>query len=248
MKKINRVGEKKLNNQGLEMEIIDYNTCEDITIKISKYNEIIHCKYRNFNSGQVASKYYPSVYGKGFLGNSVSKENGVFKKSYTTWRNMIKRCYSDKFQKKMPSYIGCEVCEEWLSYEIFEKWYNENYYEVESRKMNLDKDILFKNNKVYSPKRCVFVPDLINTLFTKSNTSRGNYPIGVYKNFNKYRAIIEINGKKESIGTYDTVEEAFNVYKTAKEKYIKEVADMYKNYIPEKLYNAMYNYEVEIDD
>ena len=38
------------------------------------------------------------------------------------------------------------------------------------------------------------------------------------------------------------------MYKQFKENYIKQVADEYKDLIPEKLYNAMYEYEVEIED
>lgn len=49
-------------------------------------------------------------------------------------------------------------------------------------------------------------------------------------------------------GSYETPEEAFDVYKTAKEKYIKDLADSYKAKIPEKLYRAMYNYKIEIED
>ena len=33
-----------------------------------------------------------------------------------------------------------------------------------------------------------------------------------------------------------------------KEDYIKQVADEYKPYIPKELYDAMYKYEVEIND
>lgn len=43
-------------------------------------------------------------------------------------------------------------------------------------------------------------------------------------------------------------EEAFYKYKEAKELYIKEVADKWKNQIPEKVHNALYNYVVEITD
>jgi len=50
------------------------------------------------------------------------------------------------------------------------------------------------------------------------------------------------------IGTYDTEEEAFINYKIVKELYIKGVAYHYKNRIPEKLYNAMLNWEIEKDD
>jgi hypothetical protein len=47
---------------------------------------------------------------------------------------------------------------------------------------------------------------------------------------------------------YDTPEEAFHAYKTAKEAYIKQVADEYKDKIPKKLYDALYAYTIEITD
>ena len=116
--------------------------------------------------------------------------------------------------------------------------------------MNLDKDILIKGNKVYGPDTCIFVPQDINKLFTKRNNNRGNYPIGVSynKQQKKYKSYCNTNSKQNFLGYYDTPEEAFTIYKQFKENYIKQVADEYKNHIPEKLYNAMYEYEVEIDD
>ena len=124
--------------------------------------------------------------------------------------------------------------------------------------MNLDKDILKKGNKIYSPDTCVYTPQKINTLFIKSDALRGDFPIGVTRNGKKgYSATCYahsgINDKMENkvgeyLGTFRTPEEAFYAYKTFKEVYIKQIAEEYKPYIPEKLYNAMYNYEVEITD
>ena len=121
--------------------------------------------------------------------------------------------------------------------------------------MHLDKDILVKHNKIYSPETCIFVPQTINSLFAKNNKNRGESVIGssLTKN-DKYQVncwlINPKTGKTESkyLGTYDTELEAFEVYKYYKEKNIKQVADYYKDEIPERLYNAMYNYEVEMDD
>ena len=45
----------------------------------------------------------------------------------------------------------------------------------------LDKDILVKGNKIYSPDTCCFVPKEVNTVFTKRQSKRGDYPIGVIK-------------------------------------------------------------------
>lgn len=55
---------------------------------------------------------------------------------------------------------------------------------------------------------------------------------------------------KKYLGRFplDQVEEAFLTYKRFKENYIKQVADEYKNLIPDKVYQALYNYKVEITD
>ena len=51
-----------------------------------------------------------------------------------------------------------------------------------------------------------------------------------------------------NLGYFETPKEAFKSYKTFKEQYIKQVADEYKDKIPKKLYEAMYNWKVEITD
>ena len=90
---------------------------------------------------------------------------------------------------------------------------------------------------------------MVNKLFVKSNKTRGEYPIGVSKHGDKFVAhLSKGNGKVITLGTYDTPEEAFFAYKKAKEAYIKEVAEEYKGKIPYRLYEALMNYEVEIDD
>ena len=54
--------------------------------------------------------------------------------------------------------------------------------------------------------------------------------------------------RRKTLGYSDSIEELFNKYKQAKEENIKRIADFYKDKIPKKLYDAMYNYEVEITD
>ena len=134
------------------------------------------------------------------------------------------------------------------------EWIEENYYKVPGEVMCLDKDILYKGNKIYSRDTCIFVPQRINTLFVKNDNDRGDNPIGVSDlPSGNYR--VDCNngyGKLIKLGVYSTKEEAFQVYKQYKEKVIKETIDSYKGKIPEPFYSrlkeAMYNYEVEIDD
>lgn len=163
---------------------------------------------------------------------------------------MLRRCYSDKYKKQFPTYKTCIACDEWLNFQNFAEWYNQNFYTVKNENMHLDKDILVKGNKIYSPETCIFVPSRINKLFIKGDNFRGKYPIGVtYKSdINKFIARCNTLDKRKNLGVFSTEEEAFNKYKTFKEKYIKQVADEYKDYIPDKLYKALYKYEVSIAD
>lgn len=42
--------------------------------------------------------------------------------------------------------------------------------------------------------------------------------------------------------------ETFEVYKTTKEKEIKKVLELYKEYLPIDVYEAVLNYKVEFND
>lgn len=187
------------------------------------------------------------IFGVGY--NSKGKyrayENGKRTKCYDAWHNMMRRCYSPKFHEKQPTYIGCEVVEKWHDYQVFAEWYHNNYYEVGNEVMCLDKDILVKGNKIYSPDDCVFAPNNINMLFVKRQRQRGDLPIGVHECKNGYIAqCADGSGKQIPLGTFDTPHEAFLMYKLNKELLIQGVANEYKNRIPTKLYNALMEYEV----
>ena len=120
--------------------------------------------------------------------------------------------------------------------------------------MQLDKDILCKGNKIYSRDTCIFVPQRINLLFTKSDKARGDNPIGASPTpaGNYMVRCRDGYGKMDYLGTYPTKEEAFRVYKNYKENLIKRTIDSYEGKIPKPHYSrlktAMYNYEVEMDD
>ena len=254
---INRIGEREVMKCGEEAEVIEYRKYDDITVRFINTGEIIKSQYCNFKNKSIKSHFTPTVYGVGVIGlENTRDKNGDKLKSYESWKHILERCYDEKEQKKHPTYKGCMVCDEWLFYPNFKKWYEENYYEIEGQKMNLDKDILIKGNKIYSPETCVFVPQNINKLFLKRQNDRGDLPIGViwHKRDKEYQAQCNIfdvkNGKckKKHLGCYSTPQEAFQVYKEFKENYIRQVAEYYKDCIPQKLYKAMYKYEVHIND
>lgn len=249
---MSRIGEKIIDNYGVEMEIIEYINCKKIKVRFNdEHRAIINTRYDCFIDKRIKNPYRKSFQGVGYIG--MGKYSSKDTKIMNCWSNMLKRCYKEN--GKDITYEDCYVCKEWHNFQNFAKWYEENYYEVDGKPTFLDKDILYKGNKIYSPETCVFVPRLINNLFTKRQNECGLYPIGVepYKNTNKFISIISethryTKTKRTHLGIRDTVEEVFYLYKIYKEKLIKDIADEYKNDIPKKLYYALYNYKVEITD
>ena len=202
------------------------------------------------NTGNVR-KRSDSVYGVGINDYKGSVKCGfIHLRSYNVWVEMLKRCYNDAYKSKNETYRYCYVCDDWLRFSVFKTWFDENYIEG----YQLDKDILVKGNKIYSPDTCCFVPKKINSFICKSDKKRGKTPIGVsireYANRLKYFSYVTINGKRQHLGVFDTPEEAFYAYKEAKEAYIKEVAQEYYDAgkITKRVYDALMNYKVEITD
>ena len=268
MQKIDRTGEVGVSNEGCVVKIVEYNNNYDVIIEFQDEHKYrVHTQYSNFKKGKCKNPFYPSVYGYGYLG--VDKEGNVPKVSefkdgknvhtweYDRWQKMLQRCFDNKYKEKCPTYKDVTCCKRWLCFvnfledlEILKQEYSWN----ENEKLNLDKDILHKGNKIYSLENCVLVPDYINSLFIKRDAKRGEYPIGVCynKGAKKYQAFCNINGKQISLGLYNTPEEAFNAYKQAKENEIKRIVNdcVSKGFITKdsRLYKAMINYQVKIDD
>jgi len=250
--KNHRIGETNKNIFGQKIIIIEYINARDITAQFEDGFKV-QTTYQLFNKGYVKNPNYRSVYNVGYfgIGKYKAKINSKDTPEYKTWLAMMGRCYNLHTHSKNPTYIDCTVCEEWHNFQNFAKWYEDNYYEIEGELMCLDKDILIKGNRIYSPDNCVFVPKNINLLFTKSNIVRGDYPIGVdfVKTSNKYRArCLDGFGKSIYLGLYLNPFDAFIAYKKHKEKTIKSIAKLYEDKIPKKLYFALYNYIVEITD
>jgi hypothetical protein len=248
IKNKNRVGEKHITNEGYEIEIIEYFGAKNCTIKFN-YNNYIKYKvaYSDLEKKWVKNPFHPSVHNVGYIGIK-EKSNISSSPSYNKWKSMLERCYNEKALEKHPTYREVTVCEEWHNFQNFTKWYDNNLKPWMDKSWHLDKDLLVKGNKIYSPDTCVFIPQEINKLFLNSINYRGAHPKGVWKNGEKYCAEVIGSKIKERLGTFDTPEIAFGAYKKAKEKIIKIIADNWKNKITPQTYRALYNYQVEITD
>ena len=162
---------------------------------------------------------------------------------YRKWIHMLERCYDQKLHNKFPTYVGCSVCKDWKSFSTFKSWMETQNWEGK----HLDKDLLIKGNKTYSPNTCVFLDARINTFLTESGAGRGRFPIGVSleRESGKYVAqcwSIEL-GKNKKIGRFKTPEEAHKAWLAFKleqaytlaaqqtdERVSKALIERYENY------------------
>lgn len=249
--------EERYNNQGSLMKIIKCIDNKNIIVEFQdEYGFRTHNIYGNFKRGSIKNPFHPSIYGVGVIGNKYPRSiNCKMTKEYDTWIHILQRCFDDELKKRQPSYKDKECCEEWLYYPNFyewlhgqpnfDKWYN-------GKRWAIDKDILIKGNKVYSPEACCLIPQNVNCLFLKREAERGKYPIGVHCTEDGFMARCRnpFMDKAEDLGCYSTPEKAFYAYKIYKEDIIKQVAqeEYAKCNITKRCYDAMMKYEVEIDD
>lgn len=109
---------------------------------------------------------------------------------YRTWANMLERCYSDKFHVRQSTYIGCEVCDEWLTFSNFKRWMMVQDWQGKQ----LDKDIRVKGNKIYSPNTCLFVTKAENTIEARAKHYSFISPSGEVVNIYNLNEFCRNNG------------------------------------------------------
>lgn len=193
----NRTGERHLNNEGYWMTIIEYIKAINCTIQFDDGTTLYNKYYNDIIRGLIRNPNHVTMYDRGYIGVGKYKsiENGKNSKSYTAWANMFQRCYDENYHIKKPTYIGCSVVEEWYNFQVFAKWFEENFNHEVTDRLVLDKDILVRGNKIYSPETCCFVPYEINNKFTSRCAVKDFKEVAdKYKNqiaYRTYKALID---------------------------------------------------------
>ena len=238
----------KTNNYG-DVVVLEYNNVRDVTIKFLNTGNIRKTATSELRKGEIRDNSLPTTCGFGYIDIEGASIGRNMTKEYSLWNAMINRCYNENLRFKHESYKDCHVSEEWRYLSNFKDWCN-NQKGFYQDGWHLDKDILVKGNKVYAPETCCFVPKEINSVLTNSRRGRGAYPLGVsyHKRIGKYVSQISKNGEVIHLGTYDTPEEAFYAYKPVKEAHIKSLAEKWKGKIDSRVYEALMNWEISIDD
>lgn len=242
------------NNSGCQFKVVDYVKGVGVIVQFLGTGYKTTAQLGNVLRGSVRDRLKPSVCGVGVVGIEVTRIDGKQTKEYELWNSMLTRCYNIKIKQNIPTYKHCEVSENFKYFTNFKEWCNNqvgfNYKDDKGNSFQLDKDILVKGNKIYSEDTCCFVPCEINNLFTKSNSVRGTYTIGVsrHEQTGKFHARVNISGEMTHLGLFETEIEAFTVYKQVKEAYIKHLAEKWKASLDVRVYNSLIEYNVEITD
>lgn len=251
-----KVGDRFKNKTGDWGEVLEYVSSEKVFIKFDNTESEKWVSSGNLRKGAFKDNHRPNVCGVGFYGTGdyKAKINGRDTPAYTRWIKMIHRCHNLKVKSNRPSYEDATVCDEWLNFQNYAKWFYNHPYLNETSVV--DKDLKVKGNKLYSPETCLVIPYQINDALTLSGKARGNYPVGVIKRSDRknkpYGASLTktIDGVKKSshLGYFQTPEEAFLVYKTEKELYIKSLAERFKDVLDPIAYNALLTYTISEED
>ena len=181
----------------------------------------------------------PTIYDHGIndlkgtvVDGKVSNSNSMY---YQRWREMLKRCYSEKSLVKSPTYKGVTVFPAWHYFSVFRAWMSahDGYHEGNE----LDKDLLVFGNKIYNPETCLFVPKAINSLL--SNTIQkptDKFAPGVLFGDGMFFAAL----KTSTEGPFGTHDEAQECYREWKGRYIiKKAATLGNDQYNEPLRDAL---------
>ena len=160
---------------------------------------------------------------------NVGKLGGKHTLEYNLWSAMMQR-----ITKGQGNYTQVTCDDRFKDFGYFHEWCQEQvgFREVDNKGklFSLDKDILSKGFGVYSPETCVFVPRVLNNLFTRTcrDLPRGVYERELKKPSSKrYSSSISKGGRHVYLGDFHSIEEAKEAYDAARKDYLLELYEAY---------------------
>ncbi len=235
-------GQTFVNSDGCRGEVVEYTNPHNVSVK---WGDGIITNNHHAASVKLGAVYYPNartLSGVGYFGigkyksDKCGRTGNYDKNVFRKWSHMISRCYNEEEQKKpsCKAYIGVRVCEDWHNFQNFAGW-AEEYLDKIHKGFELDKDLM-GTGKEYSPDNCRFIPTLINGFLSDQYSSKKeDLPEGVNiikpKTLNSkigYVARCHIEGRRKYLGFFNTPREAGEVYKEAKEREGRRLAEVFK--------------------
>lgn len=234
-------GQKFTTKQGCVCTVVKYESSTSVHVSFDDGYEKVTTASQ-LRDGSVKNPYYPSVLGVGYTGEGdfVARAAGKTTNEYSLWHGILLRCYYEGERSIHKAYKDVVVCDEWLNFQNFATWCQDQVG-FNSDKWEIDKDVLVRGNKVYSPTTCCFLPQEINRLFSGILGSCYGYSI---RENGTYRVRCTVDGKEFTIGHFTCKDKAFMAYKSAKEGEIKRLANKWKNEIDPRAYSALMAFEI----
>lgn len=141
-----------INNQGVSLKVLKLyrkgNSLKaDVQFTKTKYTKTV--QFHHLKDGKARDPYAPSKFGKAYLG--VPGKYDL--EDYKRWENLLQRVYDPI---NYPTYTDVTVCERWHCFEFFltDLRQMDNYGKPN---MHLDKDLLHKECRLYSPENCQLI-------------------------------------------------------------------------------------------
>jgi hypothetical protein len=220
------IGYKFITKDGYEVEVIEFVKGNYYKVMFTDFIDVIKTvPIKSIKEKSVKNPYHPNTFGVGYLGVGDYSTTYKDKKIYILWNSIIRRSYSEVCKKHSPTYKNVTVCDEWLNFQNFAKWYEDNYpHHIQDIKFHLDKDVLQLRvkNKIYSPNTCIFLPHNVNMFLTNKKSNNTSGIIGV--TFNKSNGDWTVTGND-----FNTNKRVLLKTTKAKEK-IFEFSEIYKNF------------------
>lgn len=143
---------------------------------------------------------------------------------YLNWKEMLKRCYYQKYHAHHSSYIRCTVITDWKNASNFVNWMRTQDWSGKQ----LDKDLLVMGNRLYGPETCVFLSPDVNIFLSTRRAARGQYMIGASINRGLFAASCRdpFKGVQQTLGTFKTEIEAHLAWQAKKHEHALTYAEM----------------------
>lgn len=227
------------------LEYIDQNS---VIVKFQATGGVRQTTTESILKGNVLDYERPSVFGVGIVPEQYRGQGTLSSmKSYKVWTNMLKRCYSQNDRDTYHTYNNCMVSARFLRFDNFDAWCSQQIG-FGSKGFELDKDLLSGANKIYSEDTCCFLPKEINSCLRGFKSKSIKTGVQYHTRDKIYQTKGFVEGEYVHLGSFKTEDEAFLVYKSFKEEYIRSLANKWKDQIDPRVYEALMNWEVSIDD
>ncbi len=226
-----------------ECEVISYENARNVRVKFND-GTIVKASMGNINSGLVMNPNNGKIFGVAINDNYSMTGS----KWYTVWHSLIRRCYSEVYQKSKPTYKDVEVESSWLRFSNFLKDVVDIPFceKCENGDYQLDKDVLSNGLKIYSKETVCFVPPEINAALIRSGSIVGYRKCG--KRYIPSFRTSSLNTIANELGldkSYRTSEEALQAYRKVKLIHLENLANKYKGEIDERVYNTLVNFDFD---